>query len=256
MGIAVADADGDGLLDMYVTNFYNEYSILYLQRPGGQFIDGSIAAGLKLPSEGMTGFGTQFIDANLDGWPDLVVANGHVDDYTKRSIPIRYRMRPQFYANLGKGRFAELFADELGDYFKKPLLGRGLARLDWNRDGREDFAVSHLDSPAALVTNQSPQTGHFLALTLRGVQSSRDAVGAVVRVTAAGRTQMRQITAGDGYYASNQKQLIFGLAEADSIDELQIRWPSGLEQKFTGVAADCEFLLVEGRRQLHRLPLP
>ncbi len=256
MGIAVADADGDGLPDLYVTNIFNEYNVLYLQRPGGLFIDGTSGAGLKLPSEGMTGFGTQFIDANLDGWPDLVVANGHVDDYTKRHISIPYRMRPQFYANLGTGRFAELAPHELGDYFERRRLGRGLARLDWNRDGREDFAVSHLDSPAALVTNQSPQTGHFLALTLRGVRSSRDAVGAVVRVTAAGRTQMQQITAGDGYYASNQKQLIFGLAEADSIDELQIRWPSGLEQEFAGVAADCEFLLVEGRRQLHRLPSP
>ena len=254
MGIAVADADGDGLLDFCITAFFREYAVLYLQKPAGTFTDRSSESGLKGPTAMLLGFGTQFLDADLDGWPDLVIANGHVDDYSKKGTP--YRMRPLFFANRGRGRFAELPASELGEYFERELLGRGLARLDWNRDGREDFVVSHLDSPAALVTNQSRDTGHFLALQLRGVQSSRDAVGAVVRVTAAGRTRMQQITAGDGYYASNQKQLIFGLAEADSIDELQIRWPSGLEQNFTRVPADREFLLVEGRGQLHRLPSP
>jgi hypothetical protein len=200
------------------------------------------------------GFGTQFIDADLDGWPDLVIANGHVDDYRKRGID--FRMRPQFFANLGNGRFTELPASELGDYFQRELLGRALARLDWNRDGREDFAVGHVDTPVALVTNQSPGTGHFLALQFRGVESSRDAVGAVVRVTAAGRTRMQQITAGDGYHCSNQKQLIFGLGEATHIEGLEVRWPSGLEQRFEPMPVDREYVIVEGRSQIAPLPNP
>lgn len=252
MGIATADADGDGLFDLYITNFYNQYNILYVQRPGGLFVDGTSEAGLKTGSVPVLGFGTQFLDADLDGWPDVVVANGHVDDYRKKGIP--FRMRPQFYANLGQGRFAEVPAEKLGAYFETESLGRGLARLDWNRDGLEDFVVSHLDSPAALVTNETSPAGHFLALQLRGVQSSRDAVGAIVWVNAAGRKLMQQITAGDGYYASNQKQLIFGLGECDKIAELQVRWPSGLLQRFEDVSADQELLLIEGSAKLHRQP--
>jgi thioredoxin-like negative regulator of GroEL len=254
MGIAVADVDGDGLLDMYVSNFYNEYFILYWQRPGGLFVDGTSAAGLKTPSVGMLGFGTQFLDANRDGWPDLVVVNGHVDDYTHKGIP--YRMRPQFYVNQGAGQFTEVSSSELGDYFEVERLGRGLARLDWDRDGLDDFAVSHLEAPASLVTCRSSPVGRFAALQLRGVHSNRDAVGAVVWATIEGRTQMQQITAGDGYYASNQKQLIFGLGESAMIEELRVRWPSGLEQRFHQVAADAEYLLVEGRGTLNKLPPP
>jgi len=250
MGIAVADADGDGLLDMYISTFHREYNVLYVQGPRGMFSDRTGEAGLMGLSSEVLGFGTQFLDADLDGWPDLVVANGHVDDYSKRGTP--FRMRPQFYLNLGKARFAELPPRELGEYFERFLLGRGLARLDWNRDGREDFAVSHLDSPASLVSNESPDVGHFLALELRGVKSSRDAVGAIVRVQAGGRTRMQQITAGDGYYASNQKQLIFGLGGSESVDELVVRWPSGFEQRFSGIPVDREFLLVEGRSELDR----
>jgi tetratricopeptide (TPR) repeat protein len=254
MGIAVADADGDGLLDIYVSTFLDDYNVLFGQRPAGMFTDRTSEAGLMTAGTSKLGFGTQFLDANLDGWPDLVVANGHVDDFSWKGKP--FRMRPQFYVGLGKGRFAELPPTDLGDYFQRELLGRGLARLDWNRDGREDFAVSHLDSPAALVTNQSPETGHFLALQLRGVESNRDAVGAIVWVTAAGRTRMQQITAGDGYYASNQKQLIFGLGQGATIDELHVRWPSGLEQRYKPVSTDCEYLLVEGRAHPCRLPAP
>jgi thioredoxin-like negative regulator of GroEL len=252
MGIAAADADGDGLLDLYVSNFYNEYNILYLQRAGGLFIDGTSQAGLKVPSVGMLGFGTQFLDANLDGWPDLVVANGHVDDYSNKGIP--FRMRPQFYVNEGRGRFAEVPQSELGDYFMTLQLGRGLARLDWNRDGREDFAVSHLETPASLVTNQSSGVGRWVAIQLRGVSSNRDAVGAVVWLTAGGRTQMQQITAGDGYYASNQRQLIFGLGDCDTIDALLVRWPSGKEQQFDPIPPGGEHLLIEDRASPIRLP--
>jgi hypothetical protein len=154
---------------------------------------------------------------------------------------------------LGQGRFEELPPSELGEYFERRLLGRGLARLDWNRDGRDDFVVSHLDTPAALVTNQSPTTGHFLALQLRGVESNRDAVGAVVWLTVAGRTRMQQVTAGDGYYASNQKQLLFGLGASTEIEKLIVRWPGGLEQPFELPGADGEYVLVEGRARAVRL---
>ncbi len=254
MGVAADDADGDGLIDLFVTNFYNEYNVLYRQLPGGVFSDVSSEARLKEPSLVKLGFGTQFLDGDLDGWPDLVVANGHVDDFRSHGIP--FRMQAQYFANLGAGRFAELPSEQLGNYFQQEFLGRGLARLDWNRDGREDFVVSNLDSPVSLVTNQTAETGHFLALQLRGVESNRDAIGAVVRINAGGQTRTKQLTAGDGYQASNQRQLVFGLGDSVIVDELAIRWPSGREQTFRNVAADTEYLLIERRAELTQIPKP
>ncbi|TXT36400.1 MAG: hypothetical protein FD138_994, partial [Planctomycetota bacterium] len=254
MGVAADDADGDGLTDLFVTNFYNEYNTLYRQLPGGVFSDVSNVARLKEPSLAKLGFGTQFIDGDLDGWPDLVVANGHVDDFRSHGIP--FRMQAQYFANLGGGQFTELPAQQLGDYFQQELLGRGLARIDWNRDGREDFVVSNVNSPVCLVTNQTVETGHFLALQLRGVESNRDAIGAVVKVTVGRRTRTKQLTAGDGFQASNHRQLLFGVGDSVTVDELSVRWPSGREQSFRDVRIDTEYLLIEGRTDVARIPRP
>jgi hypothetical protein len=165
-------------------------------------------------------------------------------------------MQAQLFANSGNGQFIELPASQLGDYFRQELLGRGLALLDWNRDGREDFAVSNLDTPASLVVNRSAETGHSVVLHLRGVSSNRDAVGTVLRITAGGRTRTKQLTGGDGYQASNQRQIVLGLGERTSMDELIVRWPSGREQQFRDVRADAELLLVEGRSEITQLPKP
>ncbi|HEV7225721.1 MAG TPA: FG-GAP-like repeat-containing protein, partial [Pirellulales bacterium] len=146
MGVAAGDANGDRKLDLFVSNFYAESNTLYLQDADQQFVDATARAGLRAASFNLLGFGAQFIDGELDGWPDLVLANGHIDDYSYKQIP--FEMPPQYFRNLGGGRFAERPAEELGDYFQGKYLGRGLARLDWNRDGREDFVVSHLDRAA------------------------------------------------------------------------------------------------------------
>ncbi|HEV7223602.1 MAG TPA: ASPIC/UnbV domain-containing protein, partial [Pirellulales bacterium] len=143
------------------------------------------------------------------------------------------------------GRFAERPAEELGDYFQGKYLGRGLARLDWNRDGREDFVVSHLDRAASLVTNQTSRAGHFLAVQLRGVASSRDAIGAVVTIESGGKSRRQWLAAGDGFLASNQRQLVFGLGPNTRVERLSISWPSGAEQEFLDLAADREWIFVE-----------
>jgi hypothetical protein len=200
----------------------------------------------------MLGFGTQFLDGDLDGWPDLVVTNGHVDDFTHNDIP--YHMPPQFFRNLGDGAFMDMPRESLGAFFQRDYLGRGLAKLDWNRDGREDFAVSHLDSPAALVANATRDAGHFIAVRLIGTHGSRDAIGAIVRVTAGGRTWTKQLTAGDGYMATNQRQIVFGLGSADRVETLSIRWLNGRKQEFHDLAVDHELQFVEGRRTPLTIP--
>jgi tetratricopeptide (TPR) repeat protein len=252
MGVAAGDADGNGLLDLVVTNYYHEGSTLYLQQAPNQFVDATRGAGLREPSFGMLGFGTQFVDADLDGLPDLVVTNGHVDDFSHIGTP--YAMPPQYFHNVGGGRFVEAKGAALGQYFEGKYLGRGLARVDWNRDGREDVVISHLDAPAALLTNRTVSTGHFLALQLRGVRCARDAIGAIVSLRTGNQAFTQQLSAGDGYQASNQRQLVFGLADRTRIDEVQVRWPSGEAQAWHDLAADAELVLIEGRRDAVRLP--
>ena len=244
MGVAAADANGDGRLDLFVTNFYEESNTLYLQDDGGMFTDATPPSGLRAPSFRMLGFGAQFIDGELDGNADLVLTNGHVGDFTHRQVP--YQMPPQYFRGLGGGKFQELPAAELGHFFQGEYLGRGLARLDFNRDGREDFVVSHLDAPAALLANESSGAGHYLAVQLRGVKSSRDAIGAQVTLSAGGRRRTAWLTAGDGYMASNERQLVFGLGAAERVETLDIRWPSGLRQEFADLAANQVLMLIEG----------
>ena len=249
MGIAAGDVNRDGLLDLFVTNFRDEANNFFLQRKGQLFDD--VARQSRLREFGFLyeGWGTQFLDGELDGWPDLVVANGHLE-ITDPAC----RMPTQYFANLGNGQFANLPAAGLGSYFQQVALGRSIALLDWNRDGKEDFLVTHVDSPTALLTNQTEQHGTFLAVQLRGVISSRDAIGTTVRVTAGGQTWSRQLKAGDGFQASNQRQLIFGLGSADQIDSLTISWPAGSDQTFTNLAVDREFLFIEGQSEAHMIP--
>ncbi|MBW3599040.1 MAG: CRTAC1 family protein, partial [Planctomycetes bacterium] len=245
MGVAAGDADGDGRLDLFITNFESDSNTLYRNTDGRLFLDATRDARLREPSLPMLGFGTQFLDADLDGRLDLVVANGHIDNFGAGAAA--YQMPPQFFHNLGAGRFAEAKAETLGSYFQGRYLGRGLARCDWNGDGREDVVISHLDAPAALVTNRTTPAGNSLSIRLSGVTSARDAIGAVVRAKAGDAVLVRQLTAGDGYQASNQRTLHFGLGDRDRVDELTIHWPSGQIDTAEGLEAGRGYLFIEGR---------
>lgn len=253
MGIAAGDATGNLLIDLFVTNFYNESNTFYEQSSEMLFSDFTRQRNLRDPGFRMLGFGTQFLDADLDGWLDLVVANGHVDDYSFDGIP--FQMPPQFFWNRGQGSFQVLMAEQLGTYFERKALGRSMVRLDWNRDGRPDFAVSHLDAKAALLENKTEQFGHFITIELHGTFSNRDAVGTRVTVKSKNNTYRQQLMAGDGYQASNQRQLIFGLGVwADSL-EIQVEWPSGKRQLFEDLPVDSAWKIIESDNQPYSLPV-
>jgi hypothetical protein len=254
MGIAQGDINNDGLLDLFVTNFYNDSNTLYVQMPGNLFEDKSRTAALVEPGFYMLGFGTQMLDGELDGLLDIVVTNGHVDRTFATGAPDL--MPPQFYRNVDGSRFVELSGQSLGDYFQHEYLGRSVVVLDWNRDGKQDFGVSHLDAPAALLTNRTEETGHYLAVKLYGVKGNRDAIGAMVTVSSGEHSWPRQLIAGHGYLASNQRQIIIGLGDVEHIDSLSVRWPSGLKQSFRDLAIDQEVVLVEGTDRVFQMSVP
>lgn len=250
MGIAADDADGDGRLDLFLTHFYNESNTFYRQHSGSFFTDESNFVGLREPSMQTLGFGTQFLDAELDGWPDLVVANGHVDDFTEGGMP--FRMRPQYFSN-NSGKFTEVTSERLGDFFVREQVGRGLARLDWNHDHRDDFVVSRLFDNTAVVLNRTAETGHAILLQFTG-RTDRDAIGTEVRVTAGDRTLVRQLVSGDGFACANERRLTVGIGAATQADRLEIRWPDGSIAEFQDVSADRLCHIIEDTARVFVVP--
>ncbi len=249
MGIACGDLNRDGRPDLFVTTFAQESKMLYLSQPDGSYVDSAREAGLRSATFDLLGFGTQFLDADLDGVLDLIVLNGHIDDV--RSLGRPYHMRPQIFRGLPGPRFVELAADHAGSFFEEKRLGRAVATLDWNRDGLLDFVATDLEGPVALATNKTESAGHSLRLKLVGTTSSRDAVGARVRVVpAAGRELFAQMNAGDGFESSSERLIQVGVGALDKVDRLEIEWPSGIVAAFDDVPCRDVLLAVEGASRL------
>ena len=247
MGVASADLNRDGQPDLFVTNFARESNTLYVSQPGGIYQDQTQIAGLREPSFDPLGFGTQFIDADSDGWFDLVVANGHIDEFVNEP----YRMKAQFFRGQPAARFKELASKEVGPLFDEFRLARGLALLDWNRDGRCDFVATDLERPVLLAVNSTVSTNHSFRLKLVGTHSSRDAIGAKIRLTVAeGDVRVCQLTAGDGYESSNERVINIGVGQNDHMKQIEIRWPSGITLQLENIASDRVWLAIEGRPDL------
>ena len=244
MGIAADDIDGNGLIDFFVTNFHNEPNTLYVQDAPGLFMDRTAVFNLKASGMPYVGWGTQFLDADLDGYPDLVAVNGHVDDY--RDEGGEFQMTPLLYHNQQGRRFQQLEASVAGNFFGEKRLGRGLSKLDWNSDGRMDFVVSNIGDAATLLTNVTPEPGNHLNIRLVGTTSARDAIGTRISVAAGDMTQQRQLTAGDGFMASNQRLVQFGMADQKTASRITVSWPSGATSQFSDIPANGTLTVVEG----------
>jgi tetratricopeptide (TPR) repeat protein len=247
LGLAAGDFNGDGLLDFHGTSITEEPDTLYVQQKGGCFFDNSFSSGLHAPTYMRTSYGTQAIDGSLDGKLDLFSSGGNVDNL--HNVYIKYEMPPAYFANDGQGHFTMASAESLGPYFQKAQVGRAVTRLDWNRDGLDDLLVYHSRAPVALLTNTTRKHGHHLTIRLVSTGSARDSIGTTVEVVAGGKKIVRQLTAGDGFQASNERALVFGLGANTKVDSIVIHWMSGREQRLAGVPGDQEILFVEGREQ-------
>jgi hypothetical protein len=159
-------------------------------------------------------------------------------------------MPAQFFRNSRRGEFQEQGAKSLGGYFQQKHLGRAVARLDYNRDGLDDIVVGHLDEAVALLENRTTQPGHFLGLRLHGRIGSRDAIGTRMEVQLGSATIHAQLTAGDGYQASNERLIVIGLGAADRVEQLIIHWPGGSSQTIDNIPGDTTWAAIEGRRSL------
>ncbi|MFO0804814.1 MAG: CRTAC1 family protein [Gemmataceae bacterium] len=255
MGVEAADFDGSGRPSLFVTNFQRIPNVFYLNRGALRFEESSLQSGLGGPSVDRLGFGTCMLDANLDGVPDLAVANGHVQRFAREAFGVPYAQEPQFFLGLGSGKFQDE-SRACGDDFLRPRVGRGLARCDYDNDGRPDLALSAIGEPVALFQNRCGNGNGWIGLELvgDGRASNRNAIGASVRVVWSGGACRHFVIGGGSYLSANDRRLTLGLGTARGIETAEIRWPSGVRQTFKNLEGGRYWKLVEGNPDPARSP--
>jgi hypothetical protein len=258
MGIALGDADGDGLFDILVTHLSTETHVLWKQGPRGYFQDRTALSRVAASAWRGTGFGTVFSDLNNDGAPDLIVVNGGIKRLTIDSAPQGkansdpfwngYQQRSQIFANDGSGAFTDVSDSNLA-FSGTAAVARGLALGDLDNDGGPDLLVIRIAAPARVYRNIAPR-GHWL--TVRVVEPSlggRDAYGAEVAVSAGGRRRTVWINPSQSYLCSNDPRAHFGLGSTVRVESVSVIWPDGSEEQFAGVEADQVITLRKGSGQ-------
>jgi hypothetical protein len=254
MGVDAADYDRSGYPSVIITNFSNQMLALYHNEHNGLFVDEAPHSEIGRATLLTLGFGCFFFDYDLDGWPDIYVANGHIEDAIERVQPrVRYAEPPHLFRNLGNGKFSEMTAS-VGAAFAKPRVARGAAYGDINNDGALDVLVSTNGGPAALFRNTGA-TNYSLRIKLAGTKSNRDGIGAVVKVAAGNGAQSQMLRSGSSYLSSSELVLTFGLGAQTQADSVEIRWPSGQVDKLTNVAADQIITVKEGTGIISAKPL-
>jgi hypothetical protein len=247
MGVDAADFDHSGFPGVAITNFDNEMIGLYRPAANGTYNDVAVQAGVGLASQNTLGFGCVFLDANLDGALDLVVANGHIDD-TVRNIRgnVGYAQPPQIFLNNGQGKFQDVAAST-GEVFIQPKVGRGLCYADFDRDGDLDILMTTNNGPAYLYRNDQQAGNHSIRFHLTGTKSNRDAIGAMVRIEHEGSTQERLVKGGSSYLSQSELAVTFGLGKRDKIDRVVIEWPSGNSEEHKNLAAGQTYDCLESK---------
>jgi hypothetical protein len=227
MGVDFGDYNRDGWFDLFVTNFSGESNTLYRNDQNGFLTDVTFAAGLGQPSLEVLGFGTKFVDIDLDGWLDIFVVNGHVIDNIEIFNPdYTHAQRKQVFISRGDGTFVEK-TDEIGGDLLVPTVSRGAAFGDIDNDGDTDVVISNNGGQASLFINEGIPRNNWIGLQLEGRLYNRDAIGARVTVKSVGGTQIATVNPAASYLASNDKRLLFGLGGDKKVEEITIKWPGG-----------------------------
>ena len=240
MGVTLGDYDNDGKLDLFITNFDDDYNTLYHNDGKGSFTDVSYAAKVAAVSLPYVGWGTKFFDYDNDGWVDLLVVNGHV--YPQ--LPT-YKQRNLVHHNNRDRTFSEVGA-QLGTVFSEKRTGRGAAFGDIDNDGDVDVVINNLDGSPQLLRNDGGTNNSVLIKTI-GVKSNRDGIGARIIVVSGDLKQIQEVYSGGSYISQNDFRLHFGLEKRSKIDTIEVRWPSGIVDKLTGISANKILTIKEGQ---------
>jgi len=245
MGVAVGDYDRNGTMDIFKTNFAGDTSTLYQNSGGGLCDDRTFAAGIGMNTRWL-GWGTAFVDFDHDGWLDLFLVNGHVyPEVRQLKTEAGYEQRKIVYHNDGKGHFTDV-TEKLGAPLTTPKAGRGAAFGDFDNDGQVDVAIANVNDRTDLYRTIGDPANHWVALTLVGTSSNRNAIGARVHCVSAGVQQWQEVRGGGSYMSQNDFRVNFGLAQAKKVDRIEVRWPNGLEESWDNLEADRFHTLKEG----------
>ena len=235
-----------GRPSLMITNFANQMISLYHNEGNGLFVDEAPRSEVGRNTLVTLGFGCFFFDYDNDGWPDIFVSDGHIENEIERvQKRVSYAEPPHLFRNLGAGKFQEVTA-QMGTAFASAKVGRGAAYADIDNDGALDVLVTTNGGRPWLFHNEG-QTNHSLRIKLVGTKSNRDGIGAVVRVTSGGAKQWQMLRSGSSYLSASELVLTFGLGNATKADAVEIQWPSGQVEKLSGVAGDQTVTVEEGK---------
>jgi len=244
MGVAAADVLRNGNLDIVKTNFSDDTSSLYINRGDGNFDDMTYAAGLGAVTRWL-GWGAVFLDMDNDGWPDILLANGHVyPEVDGKGLGTSYRQPKVAYYNQHNSTFLNI-TDTAGPGLTELHSSRGMAVGDLFNDGREEAVVVNMNQRPSLLRNSGP-VGHFLSLQLEGVKSNRAALGAEVIVEVDGHKTLDEVRSGGSFISQNDLRLHFGLGDKMEAESVTVKWPSGLTSVYKEVAGDQFYIVKEG----------
>jgi len=245
MGIGVGDYDNNGREDLIVTNFSNQPKIVFRNTNGKLFSDETFSSGIGSTTQLVLGWGCEFVDYDLDGYKDIVVGNGHVnDDVETYSQGIFYREPKQLFHNQRDGTFVEDPAS-LAD-MAEPTTTRGLAVGDYDNDGDADVLANNHNREAQLFRNDGGSRNAWITFRTVGTKSNRDGIGAKLWVRCGPLQQYAEVRSGSSFASHSDQRITFGLGQAQQIDFVRVRWPSGIEETIRGLAARRFYVLKEG----------
>jgi hypothetical protein len=247
MGVDWADYDRTGRAHLLVGNFSNQMLGLYHNEGNGLFVDEAPSSSLGRDTLLSLAFGVFFFDYDLDGYPDILTANGHIEEEIGRVQPkIHYQEPPLLFRNLGARKF-ENVSNKVGEQFAKPLVARGAIYGDYDHDGDLDVLLTSNGGPAHLFRNDGGNKNHWLSVRTAGTKSNRDGIGALVRIESASGKQWNTVRSGSSYASQSDLALTFGIGQDPMVTSLQVEWPSGTKQKFANVPPNQSIVIDEAK---------
>jgi hypothetical protein len=254
MGVDAVDYDRSGRPHLIVGNFSSQMLGLYRNEGKNLFVDEAPRSSIGRASLLSLAFGVFFFDYDNDGYFDILAANGHIEEEIERVQPkVKYRQPPLLFRNTGQGKF-ENASNAVGAQFSRPILARGAAYGDYDRDGDLDVLFTENHGPAWLYRNDGGNTNNFISIRTKGVKSNRDGIGAVVRIASAGGKQWSMVRSGSSYCSQSDLALTFGLAKDPQVSAIEIDWPSGQKDRITALPANQHLVIEEGKGIVSRIP--